>query len=62
LTARIRPEPESTLGWSFVRAHRFEMLMPLVVVMILVITEAIAIAYVVTGLFEPIENALSAIT
>jgi hypothetical protein len=61
-TVRVRPEPASSLGWSFVRAHRFEGLMLLVVVVILAIAEAIAIAYVVTGLFEPIENALGAIT
>ena len=36
--------------------------MLLVVVAILTIAEAIAIAYVVTDLFEPTENALGAIT
>jgi len=61
-TARVRPEPENSLSWSFVRSHRLEMLMLLFLVVVLAIAEAIVIAYVVTSLFEPINNALSPIT
>jgi hypothetical protein len=50
---------ESSLSWSFVRAHRFQMLVLLLVVVVLAIAEAIVIAYVVTRLLEPIKNALS---
>jgi hypothetical protein len=43
-TTRVRPKPESSLSWSFVRAHCFEMLMPLLVVVVLAIAKAIVIA------------------
>jgi hypothetical protein len=49
-TTRVRREPESSLSCSFVRTHRFEMLMLLLVVVVLAIAKAIVIAYVVTSL------------
>jgi hypothetical protein len=46
------------LFWSFLRGHRFEAIVLLVVVVCFVAGSASALAYVVNSLFEPINRVL----